>query len=61
MSSTRSRLAVNRVLERLDEQTGVLRATFESAAHDLRGPLFRLRARLEELLRDAARLTSPRA
>jgi signal transduction histidine kinase len=47
-------LAVNRVLERLDEQTGVLRATFESAAHDLRGPLFRLRARLEELLRNAA-------
>jgi signal transduction histidine kinase len=45
-------VAVNRVLERLDEQTGVLRATFESAAHDLRGPLFRLRARLEGLLRD---------
>ena len=44
-------IAVNRVLERLDEQTGVLRATFESAAHDLRGPLFRLRGRLEELLR----------
>lgn len=44
-------LAVNRVLERLDEQTGVLRATFESAAHDLRGPLFRLRGRLEELQR----------
>jgi signal transduction histidine kinase len=45
--------AVNHVLARLDEQTGVLRATFESAAHDLRGPLFRVRARLEELLRDA--------
>jgi signal transduction histidine kinase len=44
-------VAVNRVLERLDEQTGVLRATFESAAHDLRGPLFRLRGRLEELQR----------
>jgi len=44
-------LAVNRVLERLDEQTGVLRATFDSAAHDLRGPLFRLRGRLEELQR----------
>lgn len=43
--------AVNRVLERLDEQTGVLRATFESTAHDLRGPLFRLRGRLEELQR----------
>jgi signal transduction histidine kinase len=46
--------AVNRVLTRLDEQTGVLRATFESAAHDLRGPLFRVRARLDELLRDEA-------
>jgi signal transduction histidine kinase len=45
--------AVNRVLARLDEQTGVLRATFESAAHDLRGPLFRLRGRIEQLVRDA--------
>ncbi len=45
--------AMNRVLARLDRQTGVLRATFESAAHDLRGPLFRVRGRLEELLRDA--------
>jgi signal transduction histidine kinase len=45
---------VNRVLARLDRQTGVLRATFESAAHDLRGPLFRVRGRLEELIRDAA-------
>ncbi len=45
--------AVNRVLARLDRQTGVLRATFESAAHDLRGPLFRLRSRLEQLIRDA--------
>jgi signal transduction histidine kinase len=46
-------LAMNRVLERLDEQTGVLRATFDSAAHDLRGPLFRLRGRIEELQRGA--------
>ena len=46
--------AVNRVLARLDRQTGVLRTTFESAAHDLRGPLFRVRGRLEELIRDAA-------
>lgn len=44
-------MAVNRVLERLDEQTGVLRSTFDSAAHDLRGPLFRLRGRLEEIQR----------
>ena len=47
-------LAVNRVLARLDEQTHVLRATFDSTAHDLRGPLSRLRGRLEELLRSAA-------
>ncbi len=51
-------LAVNRVLERLDEQTGVLRATFDSAAHDLRGPLFRLRGRIEELQR-GERLDEP--
>jgi len=47
-------VAVNRVLERLDEQAGVLRATFESAAHDLRGPLFRLRGRLDERQLDPA-------
>jgi signal transduction histidine kinase len=59
-------MAVNRVLERLDEQTGVLRSTFDSAAHDLRGPLFRLRGRLEELQRgdelgEAARIGLDRA
>jgi signal transduction histidine kinase len=42
-------VAVNHVLTRLDEQTATVRATFDSAAHDLRGPLFRLRGRLEEL------------
>jgi signal transduction histidine kinase len=52
--------AVNLVLTRLDRQTGVLRATFESAAHDLRGPLFRVRGRLEELIRDAATNESAR-
>jgi len=44
-------VAVNRVLARLDEQTVTVRATFDSAAHDLRGPLFRVRGRLEELQR----------
>jgi len=44
-------VAVNHVLARLDEQTVTVRATFDSAAHDLRGPLFRLRGRLEELQR----------
>jgi signal transduction histidine kinase len=47
-------VAVNHVLTRLDEQTVTVRATFDSAAHDLRGPLFRLRGRLEELQRSAA-------
>ena len=47
-------VAVNHVLTRLDEQTLTVRATFDSAAHDLRGPLFRLRGRLEELHGSAA-------
>lgn len=41
-------VAVNRMLERIEQQTGVLRTTFDSAAHDLRAPLHRLRVRLEE-------------
>lgn len=47
-------MAVNRVLSRLDEQTRVLRTTFDSAAHDLRAPLYRIRGRVEDLLRSAA-------
>ena len=46
--------AVNRVLSRLDEQTHVLRTTFDSAAHDLRGPLNRIRGRVEDLLRSGS-------
>jgi signal transduction histidine kinase len=42
-------VGVNQVLDRLDQQSATVRATFDSAAHDLRGPLFRLRGRLEEL------------
>jgi len=42
--------SVNRVLERLEEQAGTLRATFDSTAHDLRAPLQRLRGRLDALL-----------
>jgi signal transduction histidine kinase len=44
--------AVNHMVDRLGEKTQVLRATFDSAAHDLRAPLYRLRGRLE----DAARM-----
>jgi len=43
-------VSVNRVLDRLEEQAGTLRATFDSTAHDLRAPLQRLRARMDALL-----------
>jgi signal transduction histidine kinase len=54
--------AVNRMLERIEQQTDMLRTTFDSAAHDLRGPLYRARVRIEESLQhgglsDAARET----
>ncbi|HEV2229207.1 MAG TPA: HAMP domain-containing sensor histidine kinase [Steroidobacteraceae bacterium] len=42
--------SVNRVLDRLEDQAGTLRATFDSTAHDLRAPLHRLRTRLDALL-----------
>lgn len=40
--------AVNAMLEALERQTVTLRTTFDSIAHDLRTPLYRLRVRLEE-------------
>ncbi|HTV50910.1 MAG TPA: HAMP domain-containing sensor histidine kinase [Steroidobacteraceae bacterium] len=43
--------AVNSMVDRLAEKTQLLRATFDSAAHDLRAPLFRLRSRLEDVAR----------
>lgn len=42
--------AVNDVLDRLEDQARTLRATFDSAAHDLRAPLHRLRTRMDALL-----------
>ena len=48
--------AVNLVLDRLEEQAGTLRATFDSTAHDRRAPLPRLRARLDALLLTAPQL-----
>lgn len=42
--------AVNRMLERIEQQTNTLRTTFDSAAHDLRAPLYRARVRLEDTL-----------
>ena len=44
-------VSVNRVLDRLEEQTRTLRVTFDSVAHDLRAPLHRLRARMDATLR----------
>jgi signal transduction histidine kinase len=54
--------AVNRMLETIEQQTDMLRTTFDSAAHDLRGPLYRARVRIEETLQheglnDASRET----
>lgn len=40
--------AVNAMLDRIEQQTTTLRAAFDSIAHDLRTPLYRLRVRLEE-------------
>ena len=48
--------AVNRVLDLLEHQAGTLRATFDSAAHDLRAPLHRLRTRMDALLLHAPSL-----
>ena len=42
--------SVNDVLDRLEDQARTLRATFDSAAHDLRAPLHRLRTRMDALL-----------
>jgi signal transduction histidine kinase len=44
--------AVNYMVDRLAEKTQVVRATFDSAAHDLRAPLYRLRGRLEDAARN---------
>ncbi len=44
-------VSVNRVLDRLEEQSLTLRATFDSVAHDLRAPLQRLRGRMDAVLR----------
>jgi signal transduction histidine kinase len=45
-------LAVNHMLDRLEQQSTTLRATFDSTAHDLRAPLHRISMRLEEQLRE---------
>jgi signal transduction histidine kinase len=52
-------ISVNRVLDRLEEQAGTLRATFDSAAHDLRAPLHRLRTRMDGLLLRSPPLDPP--
>jgi signal transduction histidine kinase len=42
--------AVNGMLDRIEQQTAAVRVTFNSAAHDLRAPLQRMRGRLEAAL-----------
>jgi signal transduction histidine kinase len=44
---------VNGMLDRIEQQTSAVRVTFNSAAHDLRAPLYRIRARLETTLQNA--------
>jgi signal transduction histidine kinase len=57
--------AVNTMLDRIEQQTTTLRTAFDSIAHDLRTPLYRLRVRLEEaqlrddLSREAQELLGP--
>ena len=43
-------IAVNQMLSRIQQQTEMLQTTFDSAAHDLRAPLYRARVRIEESL-----------
>ncbi len=44
---------VNGMLDRIEQQTAAVRVTFDSAAHDLRAPLQRMRGRLEAALHGA--------
>jgi signal transduction histidine kinase len=53
--------SVNYMVDRLAEKTQLLRASFDSAAHDLRAPLYRLRGRLEQAAREPAADTNVRA
>jgi signal transduction histidine kinase len=52
---------VNHMLDRLQQQTEVLRTTFDSAAHDLRAPLYRARVRIEDALQHPDMTSSSRA
>jgi signal transduction histidine kinase len=45
--------AVNHALDRVEQQTIAVRTTFNSAAHDLRSPLYRLRMRLDSVVQRA--------
>ncbi len=51
-------LSVNRMLDRLEHQAATLRTTFDSTAHDLRAPLYRVRMRIEQALREPQNATS---
>lgn len=53
-------IAVNRMLDRIEQQTQLLQTTFDSAAHDLRAPLYRARVRIEEALQHEDLGAAPR-
>jgi len=53
--------AADRLGVRIHQQTEVLRTTFDSAAHDLRAPLYRARVRIEEALQHEDMSPSARA
>lgn len=52
---------LNEMLERVEQLTDALRYVMDSTAHDLRGPLNRLRARVESGLRNLGRDPDPSA
>lgn len=52
---------VNQMLDRLQYQAATLRTTFDSTAHDLRAPLYRVRMRVEQALREPQNAASAQA
>ena len=48
---------LNEMLDRVEQLTAALRFVIDSTAHDLRGPLSRMRARIEAGLRDNGRVS----
>ena len=59
-SSTSSHTRSTACSNRIEQQTDLLRTTFDSAAHDLRAPLYRARVRIEESLQHPDIVGNPR-